>query len=220
MTYWICQLVTRVVLALSPWRVQTYGFEDFPKTGPVLVVAKHASYLDPFVIGVVIGRLFWRKANFIAHAKFFKGPIKWLLGKFGTLPVAHLPFNGDPEERRKAVLQYASLIQQSRNILKNGGVLALFPEGHRIKGDELHTLEKGFAKIACDWPFSLPVVSIGLAFRWSKLLGFIPYAVITLKVSVMTLKPNTVRTAALTLIKDELENAQVSAVRLADWPRS
>ena len=92
-----------------------------PKNGAVIVASNHVSYLDPVVVGCV----FTREINFLAKEELFKGKFgKFLFSKLNAVPI-------------KRGMKDRQALRQALNILKEGKVLGLFPEGTRSKTGEL-----------------------------------------------------------------------------------
>jgi 1-acyl-sn-glycerol-3-phosphate acyltransferase len=104
------------------YRIKTIGLEHFPKEGGVLL----CSNLDPPVVGITANR----PVYFMAKEELFSVP---LLGKL----VPHL--NAFPVKRG---MSDREALRKGLNVLKEGKVLGLFPEGTRSKDGEL---KKGLA---------------------------------------------------------------------------
>ena len=112
------------------WRVT--GRENIPSTGPVIVAANHISNFDPFVVGAALQR----PVHFMAKEELFANPVLSAIIKYlGTFPV-----------RRGASDRNA--IRIAINLLEEGRVVGLFPEGTRSKTGELSQAEPGLAMIA------------------------------------------------------------------------
>ena len=85
------------------------------KEGGVLIVANHASYFDPPVIGVSYGK----KTAFLARKTLFKkGFFGWLYPKLNAIPVDQ---DGPDMSSLKRIIKE----------LKNGNPVLIFPEGQR-----------------------------------------------------------------------------------------
>jgi 1-acyl-sn-glycerol-3-phosphate acyltransferase len=97
------------------FRLRIEGRERLPATGPVLIVANHASYLDPPMIGVSASR--W--VAFLAQAGLAKfGPIRWWLAQCGVTLI-------DREAPSKDAMRLIA------DCLRAGEVVGIFPEGTR-----------------------------------------------------------------------------------------
>lgn len=124
------------------WRVE--GVENIPQTGGVLLVANHASYLDPPLLGSAASR----PVHFMAKAELFKIPVlSWALPRVKAFPV-----------RRGAADR--SAIRTSIELLRQGEVVGIFPEGTRTPTGQLLPPQRGAGLIAVR--AGVPVVPVGL----------------------------------------------------------
>lgn len=102
------------------FRVRYIGRKNMPKDGPVVVCCNHISLMDP----VFVICLFRRRIRFMAKAEAFKNPfMNWFLRNAGVFPI----------RRGEADIE---AIKTAMRILKDGGVLGIFPEGHRQRPGE------------------------------------------------------------------------------------
>ncbi|HAA89483.1 MAG: 1-acyl-sn-glycerol-3-phosphate acyltransferase PlsC [Thermoanaerobacterales bacterium 50_218] len=131
MLYRIGQALFRFLFAcFCRWEV--IGLENFPMEGPVIVVANHVSYWDPIVVGSALPR----QVHFMAKKELFFYPVLgFLIRRLGAFPV----------DRRRAD---RSAIKKGLEILKNGRVLGIFPEGTRSKTGEILAPYSGAAYFA------------------------------------------------------------------------
>ena len=97
---------------LSHFEVE--GEENFPKSGPLIVVGNHFSFLDP---PAFISVAPW-PMEFIGGAVTPHAPkiVKWIPKVWGYLPVY-----------RGTGSTYA--LKEAQRILSNGGIVGIFPEG-------------------------------------------------------------------------------------------
>jgi 1-acyl-sn-glycerol-3-phosphate acyltransferase len=97
------------------WRMRVHGTQNMPRTGPVIVASNHISYFDPPVLGTASPR----RIQYMAKEELFSIP---LLGPairaVGAYPV-------DREGSATAA------IKRSVEVLREGGVIGIFPEGSR-----------------------------------------------------------------------------------------
>jgi 1-acyl-sn-glycerol-3-phosphate acyltransferase len=103
---------------LGPFRLRTTGVENVPRSGGFVVAANHTSNLDPWPLGLP---LFPRQMHYMAKAELYRNPVlKWILDKGESFPVRR----GERDsEAFKTAVRYA----------REGGVVAMFPEGTRRK---------------------------------------------------------------------------------------
>jgi 1-acyl-sn-glycerol-3-phosphate acyltransferase len=103
------------------YRVEVKGKEHFPKDGAVLLCSNHIDNLDPPTVGISAPR----QVHFMAKEELFQVPVLGgIVRKVGSFPVKR--GMSDREALRKGL-----------NVLKDGGVLGLFPEGTRSKDGKL-----------------------------------------------------------------------------------
>lgn len=131
MFYRIIRGIIRPILYLL-YRPKVDGLDNFPREGKVILYSNHISMLDPIVIGCVLPR----KIYFMAKMELFKNPIfGFILKNLGAFPV----------KRGTADL---SAIKNSLQILKQGHVFGIFPEGTRSKKGRIQHFSHGVASIA------------------------------------------------------------------------
>ncbi|NIH84090.1 1-acyl-sn-glycerol-3-phosphate acyltransferase [Amycolatopsis granulosa] len=109
------------------YRLRIRGLERVPRTGPVLVVANHSSMVEPQIIFGMLPR----RSVFLVKEEMFTGVLGSFLRRIGQVPVRR----GEPG--RAPLLATA-------DVLKAGGVVAVFPEGTRGEGD-VASAERGAA---------------------------------------------------------------------------
>lgn len=138
----IKKIIVFIFNYLARWEV--YGVENIPEEGPVILASNHVSYWDPVVIGAVCPR----KVRFMARKELFSIIfLGWIIKALKAFPV-----DRDGSDR--------AAIKSSLEILKNGEVLALFPEGTRIRDKRLGEFKNGVSMIALK--SGSPVVPIAL----------------------------------------------------------
>ncbi|SFI70104.1 lysophospholipid acyltransferase family protein [Thermoflavimicrobium dichotomicum] len=113
-------------------RVHVIGMDHIPMTGPLIIVANHPSYLDPFYLSAICPR----HIHFMAKSEAFSNClIRWFLEKAGAFPV----------HRERADIQ---AIRIALSLLKEGKVVGIFPEGGIKEKESLHELKQGAAYLA------------------------------------------------------------------------
>ncbi len=104
-----------MLLARLLFRVEVWGAEHVPRTGPAMIVANHSSVLDPPIVGVAAPR----PLHFMAKAELFSIPL------FGRLIRA---VNARPVRREGSDPR---ALREALRILEGGCALLVFPEGTR-----------------------------------------------------------------------------------------
>lgn len=108
--------------------IRSQGTQNIPETGPFVILANHASNLDPYMIGYTSE---YREVGFMAKEELFRNPIfGWIIRNCGAFPV-------------KRGKQDAEAIQRFHDFLGFGKPLCLYPEGTRTLDGELQPARKG-----------------------------------------------------------------------------
>jgi glycerol-3-phosphate dehydrogenase (NAD(P)+) len=141
--YWVARAVLQPFFTVY-FRMQRIGREHIPADGPVIIAANHRSFMDPFVIGMMLRR----PTYFVAKAELFRNRfVSWLLSSLGAFPVER--GHGD----RDAMIT-------AREILERGDVVVIFPEGTRTRPGALGAPKRGVGRLALET--GAPVVPVAL----------------------------------------------------------
>lgn len=129
--YCFCQFIAWCLAAFM-FRLRVQGRRNVPRTGGVLLISNHQSFMDPVLATVGLSR----EGNYMARDSLFHN--KW----FGRL-IASL--NAFPVARNSADV---GAIKESLRRLKQGRLLVMFPEGTRTTDGHIGPLLPGLAAIA------------------------------------------------------------------------
>lgn len=128
----------RLCLRIFFRRIEIEGEERIPRTAPVIFAVNHPNGLvDPLFILCYAGR----PVSFLAKAPLWRYPvIGWFVRKLEAIPVYRKQDNatGSNEET----------FERSRDVLRRGGSIAIFPEGTTHDDPRLRELKTGAARIA------------------------------------------------------------------------
>lgn len=113
-------------------RLKVHGVENVPRTGALLLVANHASFLDPTTIACGIPR----QCHFLAKEELLEKPG---LGFFLRNVNTHAIRRGSSDR---------AAIRQCVELLREGRMLLIFPEGTRTPDGNLQPAKPGAAMIA------------------------------------------------------------------------
>lgn len=107
------------------WRI--WHRERVPRTGPVILAANHASFLDPPLVGSALPR----PINYLARESLFRFPVVGaILRSWNAVPVDR---EGGGAKGLKMILD---------RLLTGGGII-LFPEGTRTHDGKLQAARSG-----------------------------------------------------------------------------
>lgn len=140
--------IKAVMRPLVMWvlRPTVEGIDHVPATGPVILCANHLSLIDPIVVPVLVPR----PVVYLAKREYFAwAPSRWLFTHLGVVPV----------DRAGGSAARASL-DRGTQVLRDGGVLSLFPEGTRSPDGRLYRGKTGPIRLAVRT--GAPIVPIGL----------------------------------------------------------
>ncbi len=128
------------------WKVKVEGREYRPGRGPAILAANHQSFCDSLFLPLVIpGRV-----TYLAKAEYFDSwKTAWFFRAVGQIPIRR---GGGPLAER-ALLTGAE-------VLRAGGILALYPEGTRSLDDFVHRGRTGVARLALQ--ADVPVIPVGI----------------------------------------------------------
>ncbi|MEL4896493.1 lysophospholipid acyltransferase family protein [Crocosphaera sp. Alani8] len=131
-------LGSKIVLPLYFGPLVINGQENVPKTGPVLLAPTHRSRWDALIIPYAVGRIVsGRDVRFMVTSSEMTGIQGWFIRRMGGFPV---------DVKRPG----ASSLEHSVEVLKQGEMLVIFPEGGIFRDREVHPLKRGVARIALE----------------------------------------------------------------------
>jgi 1-acyl-sn-glycerol-3-phosphate acyltransferase len=140
-------LIVRGVLQpflLVYFRLSRMGRGNVPKKGGVLLAPNHRSFLDPFVIGASVRRPIY----FMAKQEMFTSRFRsWALNCVGAFPLRR----GESDE---------DAMETARELIRQGKVVVIFPEGTRRKTGSLGEPKRGIGRLALET--GAPVVPVAV----------------------------------------------------------
>lgn len=141
-------LLGRVVLPTYFERIAIVGQEHLPKTGAVILAPTHRSRWDPIILALAAGRLVTgRDLRFMTTSSEMEGIQGWFVRRLGGFPVdLHKPGIGS--------------LRHGVEVLQQGEMLTIFPEGGIFHEDTLQSLKPGLARLALQAELTQPDADI------------------------------------------------------------
>lgn len=127
--WWSVWTSNGILWTIARWTVE--GREHVPP-GPLIVASNHLGNVDPMILAIAIRR---RRLRFMAKAELFGSVLSPFVRSWDAFRVHRGASDRDA-------------MRQAEAIVRNGEMLAMFPEGTRSKTGALGTLQRGTAAIA------------------------------------------------------------------------
>jgi 1-acyl-sn-glycerol-3-phosphate acyltransferase len=144
--YWVFKAILKPLLK-GLYRIRVEGLENVPKKGPAILAANHLSFLDSFFIPLVVKR---RKVTYLAKADYFKTwKTSWFFKSAGQISCER--GGGDKSQQS---------LEIALDVLKEGKLLGIYPEGTRSPDGYLYRGRTGVARLAL--AAGVPVIPVGL----------------------------------------------------------
>ncbi len=142
-------IATRVV-----YRFKVSGDDNIPIQGPAILVCNHVSFVDAMLLMAASPR----PIRFIMDHRIFQVPVLgWLFKLAKAIPIA--PQREDPQV-------YDNAFKQARQVLAEGDLLCIFPEGAITRDGQLGEFKGGIMKVLETNP--VPVVPLALRNLWGS----------------------------------------------------
>jgi len=136
------------------YRFKVRGDEHIPASGAAILVCNHVSFIDPVLMMAASPR----PIRFIMDHNIFKLPVLGWFFKLGkAIPIA-------PQRENAAI--YEQAFAKAREVLDDGDLLCIFPEGGITRNGELGEFKGGVMKLLESNP--VPVVPLALQNLWGS----------------------------------------------------
>ena len=149
--YRLVQCLVAVLLSAF-YGLRATGRKNLPRTGPALLISNHLSYLDVFLLGILLPR----PLNYVARSTLFVPGLGALIRSVGGFPIQREGLG-------------ASGMKETLRRLRNGGIVTLFPEGTRSLDGDLGEIKAGIALLASRAKVTVvPAAVAGTFESWSR----------------------------------------------------
>ncbi len=164
--FYIFMLVPEYLLRFVAWiasrfiyRFKVQGDDHIPVEGAAVLVCNHVSFIDAILLMAASPR----PIRFIMDHRIFKQPVLGPLFKLAkAIPIA--PQKEDP-------VAYEAAFERAAQVLRDGDILAIFPEGAITRDGELQEFKGGIMKIlerAKTDGVDVPVIPMALTNLWGS----------------------------------------------------
>ena len=141
------------------YRFKVQGDDHIPAQGAAVLTCNHVSFIDPVLLMAASSRPIY----FLMDHRIFKMPVLgWLFRLAKAIPVA--PRAEDPAA-------YEAAFEAAAKVLRNGDLLAIFPEGGITHDGQLQPFKGGIMKIlenAGRDGLQVPVIPMALTNLWGS----------------------------------------------------
>ncbi|HEY9065642.1 MAG TPA: MFS transporter [Burkholderiaceae bacterium] len=142
------------VLTRLIYRFKVRGDEHIPASGAAILVCNHVSFIDPVLMMAASPR----PIRFIMDHQIFKLPVLgWFFKLAKAIPIA---------PQRENAATYEQAFARARQVLDEGDLLCIFPEGGITRNGELGEFKGGVMKLLESNP--VPVVPLALQNLWGS----------------------------------------------------
>ena len=141
------------------YRFKVRGEDNIPVQGPAVLTCNHVSFVDPVLLMAASPRPIY----FLMDHRIFKMPVLgWLFRLAKAIPVA---------SRAEDPAAYDAAFEAAAQVLRNGDLLAIFPEGGITRDGTLQAFKGGIMKILENAErdgLTVPVVPMALTNLWGS----------------------------------------------------
>jgi 1-acyl-sn-glycerol-3-phosphate acyltransferase len=136
MSYWILKYLLLGPILRLVYRPRATGLENVPETGPAILASNHLSFIDSLFIPLLLKR----RVVFLGKSEYFDSwRTRWFVRSVGVIPV-----------RREGGAAADAAIRAGIKALREGHLVALYPEGTRSPDGRLYRGKTGVARMALE----------------------------------------------------------------------
>ena len=151
MWYWLFKYVLIGPLLSLVGRPKVEGLEHVPSSGPVILASNHLAVMDSFYLPLVVRR----RITFLAKSEYFTGTgFKGWFQRWFFTAVGQVPIDRTDADSARAALTTA------QQVLSQGKLLGMYPEGTRSPDGRLYKGKTGLARLALET--GVPVIPVAM----------------------------------------------------------
>ena len=151
MIYWVLKKIFLGPVLKVLFRPWTKGLDNVPMDGPAVLASNHLSFSDSIFMPLMVPR----PVVFLAKSDYFTGR-----GIKGRLTAAFFRLTNQLPMDRSGGAASANSLDTGVEVLKNGGLLGIYPEGTRSPDGRLYRGKVGVAKLVLT--ASVPVIPVAM----------------------------------------------------------
>jgi len=138
MFYWLMKNWVIGPLLTTVFRPWVVGLENIPRSGPVIIVCNHLSFVDSIFLPLTVDR----QMAFLAKSDYFTGRgLKGFIVRLFMTSAGQLPIDRSGGKASEASLN------SGLQVLADGKVLAIYPEGTRSPDGRMFRGRTGVARM-------------------------------------------------------------------------
>lgn len=151
MWYWLFKYVLLGPLLSLLGRPKVEGLEHVPSSGPAILASNHLAVMDSFFLPLVVRR----RITFLAKSEYFTGTgFKGWFQRWFFTAVGQVPIDRTDADSARAALTTA------QQVLSQGKLLGMYPEGTRSPDGRLYKGKTGLARLALET--GVPVIPVAM----------------------------------------------------------
>ena len=147
------------VMSRMVYRFKITGDQNIPVADAAILICNHVSFIDPVLLMAASPR----PIHFVMDHRIFKTPVLgWFFKLAKAIPIA---------SRAEDPVLYEAAFEAAAKVLREGDLLAIFPEGGLTKNGELQEFKGGIMKILDNAKrdgVDAPVIPMALTNLWGS----------------------------------------------------
>ncbi|SNC60694.1 1-acyl-sn-glycerol-3-phosphate acyltransferase [Kytococcus aerolatus] len=151
MLYWTLKNVALGPALNLAYRPTVHGLHHVPRNGPAIIAANHSSFFDSIALPMIVPR----QLRYPAKAEYFNQP-----GVKGRAMATFFRAVGQIPTDRSGGRKSLAALSEAEQVLKDGDLLGIYPEGTRSPDGRLYRGRTGAVRLALST--GSPIIPVGL----------------------------------------------------------